>query len=401
MIDTLIADSAYCHGSASGSINLHAYGGVPDLNYLWSNAEVTEDIDSLLAGVYTIWITDDNGCTIDSSTEVFEADHFDVDLIVASDYNGAVISCTDSADGALILEPLGGTAPYFYQWNTGSTSQNLSGLPAGYYRVVVVDVHGCVDSAMVVLDDPLPIEYSMNLEDPLCYGDSTGEIDLLVSGGTVDKLDDYDVWVNDLLSGPYVRNLAEGEYQIRIEDLNDCYTETDAELFNPPLLEISFDTEDAFCPDKPDGEMNLYIDGGIYPYDIEWNMGLPDNEDFFNELYAGEYIATIIDANECIIVDTVLVAYTYESCLVIPNAFSPNGDGFNDMWMIEGIELYPNVDMRIFDRWGSRVFFTPNAAGDPWDGTFDGRHLPIDSYHYVIDLNNDEPAITGNVTIVR
>ncbi len=132
MIDTLIADSAYCHGSPSGSINLHAYGGVDPFNYLWSNAEVTEDIDSLFAGVYTIWITDDNGCTIDSSTEVFEADHFDVELMVASDYNGAVISCLDSSDGALILEPLGGTAPYFYQWNTGATSQNLSGLPAGY-----------------------------------------------------------------------------------------------------------------------------------------------------------------------------------------------------------------------------------------------------------------------------
>jgi gliding motility-associated-like protein len=402
VIDTLIADSAYCHGTASGSINLNAYGGVDPLNYLWDNGEVTEDINNLYAGVYVIVITDDNGCTIEDNTEVFEADHFDVEALIASDYNGAMISCTDSSDGAIIMEPLGGTAPFSYQWNTGATSQNLSGLPAGSYRVVVVDVHGCVDSANVILDDPLPIQYNLATDgDPLCFGDSTGKIDLLVTGGTVHSVDDYDVWVNELLSGPYTRNLPAGVYQIRIEDLNDCFVETETELLNPPILELSFDTEEAFCRDKPDGEMNLYVDGGIYPYDIEWNMDLPDNEDYFSELYSGEYVVTVSDGHECVIIDTVVVGYTYESCLEIPNAFSPNGDGYNDMWMIEGIELYPNVDIRIFDRWGSRVYYSPNAANDPWDGTFDGRHLPIDSYHYVMDLNNDEPAITGNVTIVR
>ncbi|MEA3460624.1 MAG: gliding motility-associated C-terminal domain-containing protein, partial [Bacteroidota bacterium] len=226
-------------------------------------------------------------------------------------------------------------------------------------------------------------------------------IELLVTGGTVHTVDDYEVWMNQAVTSLFTGGLPAGLYQIRIEDLNDCYTEAEAELINPDTLELSFDTEEAFCKDKPDGEMNLYIDGGTYPYEISWNMGLPDDEDFFNELYSGEYVATVTDANLCITVDTVWVGYTYESCLEIPNAFSPNGDGFNDLWMIEGLELYPNVDMRIFDRWGSRVFYSPNAADDPWDGTFDGRHLPIDSYHYVIDLNSDEPAITGNVTIVR
>ncbi|MCK4991226.1 MAG: gliding motility-associated C-terminal domain-containing protein, partial [Bacteroidales bacterium] len=75
--------------------------------------------------------------------------------------------------------------------------------------------------------------------------------------------------------------------------------------------------------------------------------------------------------------------------------------GFNDLWIIEGLEIYPNVELRIFDRWGTRIFYTGNAAGDLWDGSFSGRQLPIDSYHYIIDLNNDEPMVTGNVTIVR
>jgi gliding motility-associated-like protein len=177
--------------------------------------------------------------------------------------------------------------------------------------------------------------------------------------------------------------------------------ETEAELEYPPLLELEFDTENAFCKDKSDGELNLYVDGGTPPYNIIWDRGLLENEDYFNDIFWGEYVATVSDFNNCVTIDTAFVAYTYTSCLVIPNAFSPNSDGFNDLWVIEGLELYSNVDLRIFDRWGSQVFHTPNAEGDLWDGSFNGRQLPIDSYHYIINLNNGEPPITGNITIVR
>jgi gliding motility-associated-like protein len=187
-----------------------------------------------------------------------------------------------------------------------------------------------------------------------------------------------------------------------VEDLNFCEEEDETELINPPILELSFDTEDAFCPDKPDGEMDLYIDGGVPGYWITWSGGLPDNEDRFREVRSGQYIATVRDAHECVISDTVYVGYTHESCLVIPTAFSPNGDGYNDLWIIEGLELYPNVDLWIYDRWGTQVYYTPNATDEPWDGTFNGRSLPIDSYHFIIDLNKEaEKPIKNNVTIVR
>ncbi len=409
VIDTFMVDSAFCAGSATGAIDMTTDpdGGIYPYNYLWTNGEFTantEDIVDLLAGVYTILITDDNGCTLLDSAEVYEADHFGVDLLVASDYNGAVISCADSADGVIVVDTanLGGTFPYTYQWSYGATTYDLVNVPAGTYKVVVTDVHGCIDSAEVAIDDPSPIDYSLQIQDPLCYGESTGQIELLVTGGTVNTVDDYQAWMNGVLRGLFSDNLPAGIYQIRIEDLNDCFTEAEAELINPDTLVLSFETEEAFCKDKYDGEMNLIIDGGTYPYDISWNMGLPDNEDFSNELEAGEYVATVTDANLCIAVDTVWLGYTYESCLVIPNAFSPNGDGFNDMWMIEGLELYPNVDLTIFDRWGNRVYYSPNAGDEPWDGTISGRILPIDSYHYVIDLNTDkDDPITGNVTIVR
>ncbi|MCK5138018.1 MAG: gliding motility-associated C-terminal domain-containing protein, partial [Bacteroidales bacterium] len=401
VVDNLSSDSAYCADTETGRIYMGVSGGIPDYSYLWSNGQTEDSIENLLAGIYAVVITDQNACEKDTSIEVFEADRFSVVLQVTSDYNGVPISCTDSSDGTISLQPVGGTSPYIYIWSNGATTRDLVDISAGFYRVDIEDDHGCKDSAEVVITEPDPIDYSMQLQDPLCYNDSTGRLEFLVTGGTVVSLDDYQVTVNGRLTGPYIENLPQGTYFIRIEDLNDCFVETDAELIHPDSLELDFDTENAFCKDKPDGHLDLSIDGGTFPYHISWDRDLPANEDYFNDLYWGDYVATVTDGNNCVTVDTAYVGFTYASCLVIPNAFSPNGDGFNDIWIIEGIELYPNVELRIFDRWGSMVLYTGNAADEPWDGSFYGRVLPIDSYHYIIDLNNDEPPLTGNVTIVR
>ncbi|MCU0457300.1 MAG: gliding motility-associated C-terminal domain-containing protein, partial [Bacteroidales bacterium] len=90
-----------------------------------------------------------------------------------------------------------------------------------------------------------------------------------------------------------------------------------------------------------------------------------------------------------------------EVCLVIPNAISPNGDLINDVWNIGEYELYPEIEIRIFDSWGNLVWQSEKGYPRKWDGTSRGRKLPIDSYHYVIDLHNGTRPIVGNVTIVR
>jgi len=401
VVDTLWADSARCADTETGFVYLDVSGGVPAYNYLWNSGHTTEDLEWIAAGLYVVRIMDDNGCIRIDSVEVFEADRFSVELFVDSDYNGSPISCADSSDAVISLQPEGGTEPYYYEWNNGANSATLDGVPAGYYHVIVRDLYNCTDSAEVTITEPSPVDFNLQYYDPLCYRDSTGRIELLITGGTVTALDDYRVWLNGVLREPFMDGLPQGNYFIRVEDLNNCYDETDVDLVHPDSLELNFETGNAFCKDKPDGQLRLYVDGGTFPYFIEWDRDLPDNEESFNEVYWGQYVATVTDGNNCVTIDTAVVGYTYASCLVIPNAFSPNGDGFNDLWIVEGFELYPNVELRIFDRWGTLVFYTKNAADEAWDGTFTGRQLPIDSYHYIIDLNNGEPPVTGNVTIVR
>lgn len=86
--------------------------------------------------------------------------------------------------------------------------------------------------------------------------------------------------------------------------------------------------------------------------------------------------------------------------LRIPNGISPNGDGINDVWLIEGIEEYPTVTINIYNRWGDKVHMT-QGSGTPWDGTRNGAPLPDGAYYYVIDTLKGRKVYTGAITILR
>jgi gliding motility-associated-like protein len=90
-----------------------------------------------------------------------------------------------------------------------------------------------------------------------------------------------------------------------------------------------------------------------------------------------------------------------EADLKIPDAFSPNGDGINDLWNIMGIHLYPSAMITIYNRWGQMVWKSETGYQVPWDGRSRGKSLPIDSYHYFIELHERTKPIIGTVTIVR
>jgi len=90
-----------------------------------------------------------------------------------------------------------------------------------------------------------------------------------------------------------------------------------------------------------------------------------------------------------------------EAFLEIPNAFSPDGDGINDVWNIKGIHLYPSAVIIIYNRWGQMLWKSERGYPVPWDGKFRGEDLPVDSYHYFIKLYNGSRPIIGTVTLVR
>lgn len=118
-------------------------------------------------------------------------------------------------------------------------------------------------------------------------------------------------------------------------------------------------------------------------------------------LKEGMYILSVEDNKRCLLTDTIFINGANTTCLIIPTAFTPNGDGYNDTWEIGNIELYPEARVEIYNRWGELLFVSGNGYEKKWDGTFKGREMPIDSYHYVIHLKNGKDPIIGVITIIR
>ena len=86
--------------------------------------------------------------------------------------------------------------------------------------------------------------------------------------------------------------------------------------------------------------------------------------------------------------------------IVIPNGFTPNGDGVNDTWVVNYLNYYPKATVIVFNRYGQQVF---HSLGYPkaWDGTLNGAAIPMGTYYYIIDLNNGKPKLSGQLTIIR
>jgi gliding motility-associated-like protein len=105
--------------------------------------------------------------------------------------------------------------------------------------------------------------------------------------------------------------------------------------------------------------------------------------------------------NGCEVNDVVTI--TVGPPITIYNAFTPNGDGHNDVWVLDGIERFENTSVAVYDRWGQQVFRSLGYA-TPWDGTNKGKYLPTGTYYYVIELNSldvEIPPINGAVAIIH
>jgi gliding motility-associated-like protein len=110
------------------------------------------------------------------------------------------------------------------------------------------------------------------------------------------------------------------------------------------------------------------------------------------------YTLTVTGNGGCTASDEVFVQQLLKP--VIPNAFSPNGDGINDTWMIRYLDSYPGATVQIFDRYGKRIFIS-SGYSTPWDGTMNGKPMPAGVYYYIVDPKNGLSAINGSLTLIR
>ena len=182
-----------CNGAATGSIDLTVVGGSGSYTYLWSpGGETTQDISGLVAGTYTVLITESNGCTVTGTTSftINQATAIILSALVTSDYNGAQVSCASgqgtSDDGEITASATGGTPGYMFSLNGGAYqgTGTFSGLTAGTYTVTVKDNNNCTTSTQVTITPPPPITAgTCPVVNDLCQINA-GSVTVQASGGT-------------------------------------------------------------------------------------------------------------------------------------------------------------------------------------------------------------------------
>jgi gliding motility-associated-like protein len=394
-------------GFDNGSISLTISGGIPPYSFLWSNGDISKDLSGLTPGTYTVTATDLNGCIIKDSARVDLPPSLNYTKNL-SDFNGFNISCNGLADGFINVDPTTGSAPYVYTW-TGpngyiASTNNISNLISGQYQLLIVDSSECKASETFDLTEPGKLGFTFTLSSSTaggyninCAGDRTGSIDIQPANQV--KTVDY-LWADGIF-GQARTDLPAGNYSLIITDANNCHASATIAITQPDSMKLVFSIVPPFCPDKPDGSIGTEVTGGVRGagYLFRWSDN-SSNSNLLN-IPEGFYKVTVTDMNGCSVKDSVNVKPINETCLIIPNAISPNGDLINDVWNIGMKELYPKMEVIIFNRWGENLWRSERGYPRPWDGTSNGSPLPIDSYHYIIDLHNGSRPLVGNVTIVR
>lgn len=276
-----------CNGDADGTVSIIAAGGVGSFTYVWSNGETTDVISGLLAGNYTITITDLNGCTYVNSYTVTQPDAIGLMANISN------VTCYETATGSIQAVVSGGTAPYSYIWSTGATTATISGLVDGSYSVTVTDSKSCVISDTYTVTQPDLLVINELVTNVLCFGGANGSIDLNVSGGTMPYT--YH-WGNNATTG-VLSNLTAAAYYATVTDANGCSVNKQIFVNQPIKLVANTVVTNISCFGANDGAVNLTITGGVTPYDYVWSNGATTED--LSGLAPGAKSVIVTDGNGC------------------------------------------------------------------------------------------------------
>jgi len=202
--------------------------------------------------------------------------------------------------------------------------------------------------------------------------------------------------------------LVAGDYDVMVKDASNCESAGNTlSIVEPEALMINTEDHGNTCPGNNDGTITLVASGGTTPLSYilkEENVRIDSNSHgAFTGLGFGTFSVEVNDINNCgPILSNAIEIIQGDNCeLIIYDAFSPNDDGHNDYWNIQGILAYPECVVKVFNNWGSLVFTSPMGYPSPWDGKFNGNSLPAGTYYYVIDLGDGSSPLSGAVNIIK
>lgn len=293
---TLDASSVLCFGNNTGKAFVNSIAGTAPFQYSWNDGfrQKTDTAFNLAAGVYSLTVIDNNGCSKVDSIEIQQPDS-----ALGLTLNPSNVSCNLGSDANLLMQATGGTSAYSFTLNGAVSSSFAENLSAGLYTVLVADRFGCTASKNATITEPKALELEAEVVDIACFNESTGKVTVTVRGGV--KPYTYN-WSTDASeSGNSIDSLSPGNVSLIVTDANGCTINYSVNIQQPNKAVTSTTTStNALCFGQATGIASVKPIGGTAPYTYVWNDPLQQKRDTIYNLAKGTYTVTIEDANGCV-----------------------------------------------------------------------------------------------------
>ena len=310
---------------ANGQVSVTASGGTGSYTYSWSPSGGNSTIETgLLAGTYTIDVTDANNC-LSTATQIL-ADSPTPTLTISQTSS---VSCFGGTNGSLIANVSGGTGPFTYTWApSGGNNQTASGLASNIYSVFVTAANGCtVNATSSTIPQPSQLFSIISTSNVSCFGGSNGSATVTAGSGTAGY--SY-TWLPGATTGSVVTNLSVGNYSVQIKDANNC-TLISSYFINQPsaALSASATSTAVSCFGGSNGIAAVNTNGGTSPYNYDW-LPMSVNSSTIGGLSTGTYTVNITDFNNCTTSTTVIVSQPTQSLSASANSVPTSCSGGSD-----------------------------------------------------------------------
>jgi len=396
-----------CHGATDGVLHLSASGGTGAILFSMNGIGAALMNQGLGAGNYQVVAIDLNGCTTQQQVLLIQPPALQCQTVVLSNYNGFGVSCPNATDGSAEVSITGGVAPYTHIWSNTASSEVAQQLAAGLYVVSSTDANGCGISCQTMVTQPTAVQIDF-LALPDTCGQSRGEIHAFQSGGVNPYVSHWSLNGEWLSSGFSISELELGEYLYSVSDMNGCTYSRVISLDNIPEVDPElFIAPSPACAEK---EVNFTVVADKPIRQWEWDFG--DGNTSFSEKPVHSYVSpgnypiglVVWDEHGCKVERSANLIVIPGMHLYIPNSFTPDNDGINDVFGAygEGVETF---NIQIFDRWGILVFES-NEMDFRWNGSFrnGGHYVQPDVYVYKVEVSSvcaEPEQFSGSVVLIR
>ena len=380
-----------CNGGSDGTAIANANGGVSPYTYSWNTTPIqtTQSASGLSAGQYSVTVTDANGCIATGNVLITQPAPISNNIQITN------ITCHNGNDGAITLTSSGGTAPYSYSWSTSANTSNTeTGLSSGTVYVTTSDNQGCSVTDTIQITNPDSMSLVLTHTSASC-NTADGTATANVTGGNAPY--SY-FWPVSNQTTQTADSLPGGMVSVVVMDANGCTVSgsINIDTVNIHTAVAGADPTTGIAPLNVNFSNNSQ-NTTTYFWDFGDGNTSTDFAPTHTYLENGTYVVvlTSINSGGCMAYDTLIIDVINE--LIIPNVFTPNGDGVNDNLVFKNLHAFPDNRLVVLNRWGKTVFEKTGYQND-WNGgdQNDG------TYFFILELNDKENTVhKGTITILR